>query len=71
MTDLFNACQALREELAKYYLEEVEPLKRENEALKRKVKDLEYESARYREMAVKFKKERNRARAELEIAKGG
>lgn len=71
MTDLYEACQALREELTKYYREEVEPLKRENEALKKKVAELEYTSVRYRDMAAKLKRERDRARNELEVARSG
>lgn len=63
MTDLYDACQALREELTKYYQEEVEPLKRENEALKQKVKRLENQVTTYRETAARLKRERDWARA--------
>lgn len=63
MTDLYDACQALREELIKYYKEVVEPLKRENEELKQRVIRLERQSTTYRETAARLKRERDHERA--------
>ncbi len=60
MEDLLQKCNELRKELTKWYKENVAPLKEENIQLKAKIKTLEAESQRYREIAQKLRRENNR-----------
>ena len=60
MEGLSEKCNKLRKELTNYYKNIVVPLKEENAQLKERIKSLEAESARYRNMAQKLRLENKR-----------